>query len=81
METRAAAVAAVIEDRMTAAGLTQTSMSALTGIPPATLNRTLRGHRAVDVDELWRIADALGVKVSTITRDAEARLMAEVVGR
>ena len=73
METRPAAIAAVIEDRMRSRGLTQESLADRAGIPLTTLNRTLRGHRALDTGELFRIADVLGVRASTITREAEAR--------
>lgn len=74
METRAAAIAAVVEDEMRARGITQASLCDATGIAPATLNRSLRGHRALDTSELFRIADALHIKASTITRAAEARV-------
>lgn len=73
METRPAAVAAVIEDRMRDKGLTQEALANGAGIPLTTLNRSLRGHRALDTSELFRIADVLGVRASTLTREAESR--------
>lgn len=74
METRPAAVAAVIEERMRARGLTQESLADRAGIPLTTFNRSLRGHRAFDMGEVFRVADALGIKASSITREAEARV-------
>lgn len=58
---------------MRAMELTQESVANRAGIPLTTLNRSLRGHRALDTDELFRIADVLQVRASTLTREAERR--------
>lgn len=74
MESRAAAVAAVIEEHRLAKAMTQEALADATGIPLTTLHRSLHGHRAFDMDEVFRIAMVLGVTASLLTREAEARV-------
>lgn len=62
----------VVEDRRRAANLTQTSLSEITGIPLATLNRYLNGHGSLKFWHLERLAEALGTTVTAITSEAEA---------
>ena len=65
-------VAAQVSAAMRAAGVTQRSLAEATGIPQVTLSRSLNAHRALDTDELGRIASALGVRASDLLRAAES---------
>lgn len=54
-------VAGEVRAAIARANLTQSAVSAKTGISGASLSRKLSGKHAFDVDELARIADALGL--------------------
>jgi transcriptional regulator with XRE-family HTH domain len=54
-------VASRIADRMREVGATQASVCEATGMHRSTLWRKLHGRRAFDLDEIQRIAAALGV--------------------
>ena len=56
-----AAVAAAVEAAMKSAGESELSLSNKTGIPCPTLRRRLQCVTSFTIDELDRIADALGV--------------------
>jgi transcriptional regulator with XRE-family HTH domain len=63
----------VISERMDKAGISLGALAHRTGIPKTTLHNRLNGDTRLTVSEMERIAAALRVKVSTITRDAEMR--------
>lgn len=51
-------------------GLTVDDLHSRTGIPVSVLNRKLTGNGPIDLNELDRIADALGVPVDALMRTA-----------
>lgn len=70
------AVGRAIRGLMAEQGMTQTQLASEAGITRSSLVKKLRGEVAISVDDLDRIAWALGVQVSTILRNAE-RIRAE----
>lgn len=57
----AAAVADEVQRRMTSAGLSQNELARAAGMPPTLLHRAVKGQRDLRLDELERLAAALGV--------------------
>jgi transcriptional regulator with XRE-family HTH domain len=57
----ATAVAAEVQRRQHAAGMSQTELARAAGIPPTLLHRAVRGTRDLRLDELERLAGAFGV--------------------
>ncbi len=51
------------------AGVSVNELATKTGIPRTTLNRTLAGHRPATLDELARIAKALGRQPADLLPD------------
>jgi transcriptional regulator with XRE-family HTH domain len=68
--TLAAAVADEVRRRMTARGLSQNGLSRAAGMPATLLHRAMSGERALQLDEVERLAAALGVGVSWLLRSA-----------
>jgi transcriptional regulator with XRE-family HTH domain len=68
--TLAAAVAGEVQRRMTARGLSQNALARAAGMPPTLLHRSLQGRRQLQLDELERLAPALGVGVVWLLRSA-----------
>ncbi|MBJ8340001.1 helix-turn-helix transcriptional regulator [Antrihabitans sp. YC3-6] len=52
-----------IETALDSAGTTRLSLATATGIPVSTLRRRMKGHGALDIDQLERIATTLGYEV------------------
>lgn len=63
-------VAAAIRAAMQDAGLSQRALADQTGIPLVTLNRGLRDERRLNLDQLDRIATALGRSVAALLTEA-----------
>lgn len=55
---------------MQEAGLSQRALADQTGIPLVTLNRGLRDERRLNLDQLDRIATALGRSVAALLTEA-----------
>jgi transcriptional regulator with XRE-family HTH domain len=68
--TLAAAVADEVQRRMTARGLSQNALARAARMPPTLLHRSLQGRRQLQLDELERLAPALGVGVVWLLRSA-----------
>lgn len=62
-------VAARVNAAIERSDLSKSDVSDITGIPRETLRRRLAGINAFDVDELERIAQALGMDWVQFTRD------------
>ena len=61
----------VIRRLRTAKGLSQETLSGLAGIARSHLAMIESGAKNAQVDTLWRIADALGMRLSELIRMAE----------
>lgn len=66
----AAAVADEVQRRMTARGMSQNALARAAGMPPTLLHRALQGRRQLQLNELERLAPALGVGVGWLIRSA-----------
>lgn len=55
-------------------GMTQMQLSEKSGISQSQLSKQLRGIRAINIDELDAICEALGVSMESILESAEAAL-------
>lgn len=66
------AVAAAISQAAADAKVSQRALSQGAGIPLATLNRGLNGHRDFNIDELARICVIVGKRPSDLMAEAEA---------
>lgn len=64
----------ILLDRFGVSGMTYEKLGEKTGVPRATVQKTLTGKRASTVEELVAIARALGLKLSDVIEQAEARL-------
>lgn len=71
------AIAAQVRAEIAAADESVASVARKTGINRETLDRWVKGERALSVPTLYRIADAIGVPPHTIVRRAEERFDAE----
>lgn len=71
-------VAAQVRAEIAAADESVASVARLTGINRETLDRWVKGERALSVPTLFRIADALKLDAHTIVKRAEERFHAEV---
>jgi transcriptional regulator with XRE-family HTH domain len=70
-QTAEGRIAEVVSGALESAGLTQSRVADLTGIPLATLNRRLRGITPFTYRELDLIAPLLERTVSSIAAEAE----------
>ena len=68
--TLAAAVADEVQRRMTARGLSQKALARAAGMPPSLVHRAMARERDLRLDELERIAPALGVTPLWLIRSA-----------
>ena len=68
--TLAAAVVDEVQRRMTARGLSQTALARAAGMPPTLLHRVINRERDLQLDEVERLAPALGVTVGWLLRSA-----------
>lgn len=68
------AVAAELRAERAALGLTQEQVSGLSGIPLVTVQRLLAAKRAIDVEQLDKLARALGTTAERVMVNAVARL-------
>lgn len=57
--------------RMDHLGVTQTALADTTGIPLTTLHRALRAQGPFNLDQLDRVAEALGTTAQALVADAE----------
>lgn len=71
--TLAEQIAAEVRRRMTARGLSQNELARTVGMPPTLLHRALQGKRALQLDEVERLAPALGVTPLWLLRSALTR--------
>ena len=62
--------AAAVEAARIEKGMTRLELSEASGIPRPTLYRRLDGHVPFDIDELERVANALGVDPVTLPKFA-----------
>ena len=63
----------VIRELRQQRGLTQEVLSGLAGIARSHLAMIEGGHKCAEVETLWRIADALGIRLSDLMRMVEDR--------
>lgn len=66
-------VAAVLVEAIEEAGMSQRRVATETGIAHTTLHRRLKGDRVLLLDEVGRIARAVGRSTSDLLREAECR--------
>ncbi len=69
----AAAVTDEVKRRTSSLALSQRGLAERAGIPPTLVHRAWRGERPFELDELERIADALGVSVVWLIDSAMRR--------
>lgn len=55
----------------TESGLTYNALAEKSGVPRATLNKTLRASRVATVNEIVAISQALGIRASRVFEQAE----------
>ena len=65
------AVGRAVRGLMAEQGITQTAVAEAAGMTRSSLVKKLRGDIAISVDDLDRLAIALGVQVSAILQNAE----------
>lgn len=65
-QTTAERIGANIRAEMARAGMSQTSLAAVLGISQPAVSKRLLGKQAFDVDELTRVADALGLDPASL---------------
>jgi transcriptional regulator with XRE-family HTH domain len=68
--TLAAAVADEVQRRARSRGLSQNALARAAGMPPTLLHRAMQGRRQLQLDELERLAPALGVSAVWLIRAA-----------
>lgn len=75
------AVARTLTQAQQAAGLTQIQLAERSGIERVTMRRYLTGERAIDMDRLDRLADALGLSPVEVMERAVALMNDDAEGR
>ena len=73
------AVARVLTEAQEAAGLSQVQLAERSGIERITMRRYLADERAIDMDRLYRLANALGLTPHEVMARAQTILAAEDV--
>lgn len=71
--TVVAALAEELRVELTRQDLTVRKLAEVSGVPYTTVQRSLKGARSIDVEELQKMCDALGVRSSELFRRAEKR--------
>ncbi|SUA72631.1 antitoxin HipB [Nocardia otitidiscaviarum] len=72
------AVAAQLRAERARAGLTQPELAKLTGLHVTTLSRIEQGHRAMTLDQLFKIAGALKIDPGDFLNAAQAAVKREL---
>lgn len=67
-----AALAAAIRAEMGRKRVMGSQLARESGVPISTLRKTLKGERAIDYEELSKIAAALRVRASTLVAESES---------
>jgi len=63
----------VIDDQARRGGLSQNQLAILSGVPAPTLNQIINGKAAIDMEQLAKVADTLGVRASDLMELAEGK--------
>lgn len=71
MDTFGKVVARLLNEQRLQKGITQTELAQTTGISQSQISKQMRGTRDINIDELGAIADALGIPLVTLMRQAE----------
>lgn len=66
---RRAALGSRLRALRVAAGMTQEQLATKCSLDRKTINRVEAGHHSVRLDNLWALADALGVPASALVAD------------
>jgi transcriptional regulator with XRE-family HTH domain len=69
----AAAVVDEVRRRIEARGWSQTVLARAADMSPSVMHRTMKGDRQPTLDELERIADALGISAEYLVRVSRTR--------
>lgn len=77
---RRVAFGAVVRTHRTQLGITQRELATRAGCDRQSINRIEGAGYSPSLDRIWRVADALGVPLSTLVDEAEARLQHDPAG-
>ena len=69
------AVARALADAREEKGITQSELADMTGISQSQLSKQLRGLRAINLDEIRLICNALGISMASIFQKADDSLV------
>ena len=69
-------VGRAVEASMESRGVSQRWLAAASGIPLVTLNRSLKGHRSFNLNELGRVAEALDLSLVSLIAAADVEQVA-----
>lgn len=64
----------IIRELRTQQGISQEVLSGLAGVARSHLTMIENGSKNANVDTLWRIADALGIRLSELIRRVEVEI-------
>jgi len=64
----------IIRELRTQQGISQEVLSGLAGVARSHLTMIENGSKNANVDTLWRIADALGIRLSELIRKVEVEI-------
>ena len=70
------AIAAELRAAIARSGLSQRKFSEKSGIPIATLNKTLKGNRVADAEDMYAITEALDIDLAQLILDAQRHMQA-----
>ena len=73
-ETTSAALASVVSEALSAAGISQRAAAEQSAIPLTTLSRRLTGRSPFTTSELFVLASLAGTTVSQLAAEAERRV-------
>ena len=65
----------IIRELRTQQGISQEVLSGLAGVARSHLTMIENGSKNANVDTLWRIADALGIRLSELIRRVEDEIL------
>lgn len=74
MNTFGKVIARLLNEQRLQKGITQTELSDATGISQSQISKQMRGTRDINIDELGAIADALGLHLVELIRNAEQEI-------